>query len=292
MTGSETPAPATSTDDLRARHLRRTKHLPQPTGHVGEFHLASIDPRSSGDGRGVAGETPTTTDGRAIPPTGFEPVISCVKGRRPGPLDHGGGWGHCKVVAATQILGSRSPRSTRTWRGTCRCRATRGDGWPTCSRSRTFCSRCPGGSRSRESACSSRSALTCGRSSIATESQAPDASLMLAEALVAGIAVTGFVPLTALPVMLSLIEREMGEFARGGRRDSGDGQESNGCLVRAIWGPVGRPADRHNEGNRPRVRETPWRSSPRQPKTSRRSRGSHLRSSAVPATCAAPTPTR
>lgn len=26
----------------------------------------------------------------SVPPAGFEPAISCVKGRRPRPLDHGG----------------------------------------------------------------------------------------------------------------------------------------------------------------------------------------------------------
>jgi hypothetical protein len=27
-----------------------------------------------------------------VPPTGFEPVISALKGLRPGPLDDGGWW--------------------------------------------------------------------------------------------------------------------------------------------------------------------------------------------------------
>src|SRR5438552_13672765 len=45
----------------------------------------------------------------AVPPAGFEPAISCVKGRRPRPLDHGG-----KELAASFYAGPRAAGVTVT----------------------------------------------------------------------------------------------------------------------------------------------------------------------------------
>jgi hypothetical protein len=70
-----------------------------------------------------------------IPPTGFEPVISCVKGRRPEPLDHGGDQvSHCRCrderpAIAAALLGWRYPsRCAVLWARhraaiVCACRA-------------------------------------------------------------------------------------------------------------------------------------------------------------------------
>jgi hypothetical protein len=43
-------------------------------------------------------KTAESTGTSPVPPAGFEPAISCVKGRRPRPLDHGGGATDCRCA--------------------------------------------------------------------------------------------------------------------------------------------------------------------------------------------------
>jgi hypothetical protein len=83
------PDKRTSWADRQRRaclRIARRRRMAGTNGHcrviVGQRGCRSADARGS--------ESPHFQDLSPIPPAGFEPAISCVKGRRPRPLDHGG----------------------------------------------------------------------------------------------------------------------------------------------------------------------------------------------------------
>jgi hypothetical protein len=88
--------------------------------HWSEYRLDADDmTRLDGESVVVVSAVGSPSGDSPVPPAGFEPAISCVKGRRPRPLDHGGvagpivgrPWGRSEPVLGGQShgIGDRGP---------------------------------------------------------------------------------------------------------------------------------------------------------------------------------------